>query len=106
MPPRNFKPPSYVETCYCVFDRRTGEILATETRWIDQGAKLAEPGVSRELLRMIARDSGRKVSDLDVLQAEPPAQYLQMRVDVSKRKLTPVRASRKVVVAALPLAKP
>lgn len=85
MPPKDFTPPKHVETHSYIFDKRTGEILATETRWTDEGA---EPGaVSRDLLHTIAADSGRTPKDLDVLVAKPKATEGALRIDVETRKL-------------------
>lgn len=99
MPRKKFKPPTYSETYDCIFDRKTGEILATETRWVDEGVKSTHPSVSRELLRSIAEDSGRKPSDLDVLRTQRPAQDL-VRVDISERKLITVKEGRKARAGA------
>src|SRR5215210_8663444 len=87
MPPKDFKPPVHVETHAYVFDRHTGEILATETRWTDEGATPASPSVSRDLLHTIAADSGRTPKDLDVLEVKPRAGQGPVRVDVATRKL-------------------
>src|SRR5262245_41777924 len=85
MPPTGFKPPKFVETHSYIFDRRTGEILATETRWTDEGA---EPGaVSRDLLHSIAVDTGRTPKDLDVLVNKPKSTQGRQRIDVNTRKV-------------------
>src|SRR5262245_2320361 len=85
MPPMAFKPPTYVETHAYVFDKHTGEIVATETRWTEEGT---EPGtVSRDLLHSIAADSGRTPKDLDVLVARPKTAQGKLRIDINTRKV-------------------
>ena len=85
MPPKDFKPPKHVETHSYIFDKETGEILATETRWTDEGA---EPGaVSRDLLHSIAADSGRTPRDLDVLVTKPRAGQGRSASTSTTRKL-------------------
>jgi hypothetical protein len=85
MAPKDFKPPTHVETHAYIFDKQTGEILATETRWTDVGVEPAS--VSRDLLHTIAADSGRTPKDLDVLVAKPRAGQGAVRVDVKSRKV-------------------
>lgn len=105
--PKDFKPPKQVETHSYVFDRKTGEILATHTRWVDAGAEPASDEVSRELLASIAAESDRTVKDLDVLQAKPRAGHGTLRVDVSTRKLTVERGGkRENVLLTEPLRRP
>jgi hypothetical protein len=93
MPPKDFKSPRHVETHAYIFDKRTGEILATETRWTDEGTESAGAGVSRDLLHTIASDSGRTPKDLDVLVARPRAAHGPLRVDVTKKKVVTDRTS-------------
>jgi hypothetical protein len=85
MAPKDFKPPPHVESHAYIFDKRTGEILATETRWTDEGVEPA--GVSRDLLHTIAADSGRTPRDLDVLVAKRRAGHGPVRVNVKLRKV-------------------
>ena len=92
MPPKDFKPPKHVETHSYIFDKQTGEILATETRWTDEGA---EPGaVSRDLLHSIAADSGRTPKDLDVLVVRPRATQGALRIDVTTRKVVSAKIDK------------
>jgi hypothetical protein len=92
MPPKDFKPPRHVETHSYIFDRQTGEILATETRWTDEGA---EPGVvSRDLLHSIAADSGRTPKDLDVLVAKARVTQGAQRIDVKTRKVVSAKIDK------------
>jgi hypothetical protein len=105
MPPKDFKPPRHVERCSCIFDRRTGEIVATETRWTDEGAE--STGVSRDLLHTIAADSGRTPGDLDVIEVKPRAGQTPVRVDVKTRKLVAGRVGKpKDVQVPSPIRRP
>ena len=107
MPPKDFKPPTYVETHAYIFDRNTGEILATETRWTDEGATPSSVSVSRDLLHTIAADSGRTPKDLDVLEAKPRAGQGPVRVDVNTRKLLAQRVEKlKDVEVTTPIRRP
>ena len=81
--PVDFTPPEYVETYRVIFDKTTGEVLATETRWTDAGA---EPARGQELLESIAADSGRAHDNMDVLETKTPPAGL-VRVDVATREL-------------------
>jgi hypothetical protein len=81
--PLDFTPPEYVETYRVIFDKTTGEVLATETRWTDAGA---EPARGEELLESIAADSGRAPDNVDVLETKTPPAGL-VRVDVATREL-------------------
>jgi hypothetical protein len=83
MQPHDFTPPEYVETHLVIFDKTTGEVLATETRWTDAGAESAR---GAELLESIAADSGRANDNVDVLEAKGPPAGL-VRVDVVTREL-------------------
>jgi hypothetical protein len=78
-----FTPPRYTETHHYIFDRKTGEILATETRWTDEGAE----GLNTDLVRRVAEDSGRVEGDVDVLQAPKRTYQGHLRVDVATRNL-------------------
>jgi len=88
MCPRDFTPPACVETHLVIFDRTTGEVLATETRWTDAGAERVR---GDELLESIATDSGMASENLDVLKTkDSPADLL--RVDLATRELVAERA--------------
>jgi hypothetical protein len=88
MHPRDFTPPEYVETHLVIFDKTTGEVLATETRWTDAGAERAR---GDELLESIAADSGRANDNVDVLETKGPPAGL-VRVDVATRELIAERS--------------
>ncbi len=96
MAPSGFTPPTYVETRHVVFDKRTGEIVATETRWTIRGARASpEPAVGPELLESLAAQAAKRVSDLDVLhvkKARPGA--MAVRVDVRRRVLIVAKPPR------------
>jgi hypothetical protein len=81
-------PPKYSETHHYVFDRRTGDVLATETIWIEEGV---EPGTRRtvrhELLASLAADAGKKPADLDVIEGPAPVGRGRVRVDVATRQI-------------------
>jgi hypothetical protein len=81
--PQDFTPPEYVETYLVIFDKTTGEVLATETRWTDAGA---EPARGQDLLESIAADSGRANDAVDALETKGPPAGL-VRVDVATRVL-------------------
>ena len=90
-----FTPPRYTETHHYIFDRKTGEILATETRWADEGAE----AITTDLVRRVAEDSGRVAGDVDVLQAPKGTAQGHVRVDVAARTLISVRRDRDKDVA-------
>jgi hypothetical protein len=105
--PKEFKPPKHTETHVYVFDRRTGEIVATHTRWIDVGAEPAGEDVGGELLESIAKDSDRSVKDLDLLKTKPRRSGGALRVDVKARKLiVDRRPKHPEVFVAEPLRQP
>jgi len=85
--PKDFKPPKHTETHVYVFDRRTGEILATHTRWTDVGADPVGDEIGRELIESIAKDSDRAARDVDVLKGKPRQPGRALRVDVKTRKV-------------------
>ncbi len=89
MPSKDFAPPKYVETHHYVFDRRSGEIVATETRWsIARRKGRVETKVQPELLDSLALQIGKNRRALDVLVVKkPPKNALARRVDVRQRKL-------------------
>ena len=92
-----FTPPKYTETHRYIFDKKTGEILATETRWTDEGTEGAAE-INADLVRRVASDSGRAEQDVDVLQG-PRRPYQGLRVDVATRKLISVHRDRNKDVA-------
>jgi hypothetical protein len=104
---KDFKPPKQTESHVYVFDRKTGEILATHTRWVDAGAERGTEDISRELLESIAKDSGCSIKDVDVLKAKRLAGQTASRVDVKSRKVTVVRRERnRDLITPEPLRRP
>jgi len=99
MPPREFTPPTFVEKCHVVFDRRTGEIVATETRWTMKGARARRgAAVGSELLKSLAAQAGKRTGDLDVLPVRRLGPgVVAMRVDLRRRALFTKRASAPVM---------
>lgn len=93
-----FTPPKYTETHHYIFDKKTGEILATETRWTDEGAEGAQE-INTDLVRRVAEDSDRAEGDVDVLQAPRVPYQGHLRVDVATRKLISVHRDRDKDVA-------
>lgn len=86
-----FTPP-YTETHHYIFDRKTGEILATETL-TDEGAEGAQ-AINTDLVRRVAEDSDRAEGDVDVLQAPKGTYQGHVRVDAATRKLIAVHRDR------------
>lgn len=68
MPRKKFLPPQYEESLHVLFDKATGEVLATEERWdlVKENAAMDPPAFS-ELFRTVARQAGKHVEELDVL---------------------------------------
>lgn len=89
----NLSSPSYTETHWRIFDASTGEILASETIWTDEGADEYEPGPSEQLIRQFDR-----LVEVDNIRADdPPA--ADERVDIPGRALVrdPAPAAQEVV---------
>jgi hypothetical protein len=93
-----FTPPKYTETHQYIFDKKSGEILATETRWTDEGTEGAAE-INADLVRRVASDSGRAEQDVDVLQGPRSPYQGHLRVDVATRKLISVQRDRDKDVA-------
>jgi hypothetical protein len=89
-----FTPPRYTETHRYIFDRKTGEILATEARWADEGAESAEE-INTDLVRRVAKDSGRVEGDVDVLQAPKGTSQGHVRVGDANAHLRPSRSRQR-----------
>jgi hypothetical protein len=83
-----FLPAKYTESHWCIFDVDTGEVLATETIWIEDGAENPEPGSSASLLRELAVDSNGRQRKVDVIQIEAVPTKGPLRVDLARRSLT------------------
>jgi hypothetical protein len=88
-----FTPPKYTETHYYIFDKKTGEILATETRWTDEGTE-GTADINTDLVRRGAEDGDRTERDVDVLEAPKGTYQAHVRVDVATRKLISVQRDR------------
>ena len=81
-----FSLPNYTEAHWCIFDASTGEILATETIWTEEGAYEYEPGPSVGLMQRFGTDSTGRPVEIDAIQVERPPTS-NHRVDVSTRTL-------------------
>jgi hypothetical protein len=81
-------PPKYSETHHYVFDKRSGDVVATETIWIEEGV---EPGtrhtVRHELLASLAAEAGKEPDDLDAIEGPAPSGRGRVRVDVATRQV-------------------
>jgi hypothetical protein len=105
MPRKKFVPPHYEESLRVLFDRATGEVLATEEYWsLVQANAVAESPAYSELLKSVARQSGKRDEDLDVLtlRGESEIRSSIQRIDVHSRK--PI--SEEMAVAATHSASP
>jgi hypothetical protein len=90
MPKKDFTPPRYAETEHYIFDKRTGEIVATATLWTiaRRGERRESPTVKPELLRSLASQAGKRERDLDVLVVKKPrTERTVVRVDVTRGRL-------------------
>lgn len=84
-----FTPPRYEETMHLVFDKGTGEVVATEQRWtLVQGSYQGEPAVHRELVKGLASSLDKREEDLDilVLRESTPLKGVIRRINVQLRK--------------------
>ena len=82
-----FKAPSYLETVHYVYDKRSGKILATETRWTLRLGRQAEPRVADELIESTAKRNGRRKADLAVITSKVPnAKCTALRIDLKTRR--------------------
>ena len=87
MSQRKFTPPKYEETVHLLFDKETGEVLATEQRWTLLPENLrAEPTGQSELLKGIASGLGKREVDVLVLQDSEELKAQVKRIDVKLRK--------------------
>lgn len=89
MRPKDFKPPKYSETHYCIFDKQSGEIVAIETQWNLVPPKGGGKATARpDLLRSLASEIGKSVGDLDVLAIKKlrPG-MVASRVNLQSRRL-------------------
>lgn len=78
---RNFTPPAYRETIWRIINKSTGETLATETIWTDEGAETYEPGPSSALLRRYETPPDGQHRDVDVVRVEDRPEGTRMRVE-------------------------
>jgi hypothetical protein len=95
MRPKNFTPPKYSETHYCIFDKQSGEIVAIETQWNLVRAKGGvKPTARAALLKSLASEIGKAVSQLDVLAIkELPRGVVAARVNLQSRRLIVEKAA-------------
>src|SRR5216684_7878698 len=92
---KDFTPPKYSETHYCIFDRKSGEIVAIETQWNLVPAKGGVKATARPaLLKSLASESGKAASELDVLAIkELPRGVVAARVNLQSRRLIVEKAA-------------
>jgi hypothetical protein len=87
MSQREFTPPKYEETVHVLFDKKTGEVLATEQRWtLVPGDLGAEPSGRSELLRGISASLGDRELDVLVLRGSEELKAQVKRIDVKLRQ--------------------
>ena len=84
-----FHPPRYTETHEYIYDKRTGDIVAQETRWLlKRPPALAGRKATTQRLSNLARKSKIPERNLGVLKTKLLRRgYRAIRVDVRKRKL-------------------
>ena len=82
----NSSPPGYTEEHWCIFDAATGEILATETIWTEDGADDYDRGPSAAVLREVADGRRGRPVEVDTIQVDNPP-GADERVDVSSGEL-------------------
>jgi hypothetical protein len=83
-----------------IYDKRTGRILATETRWtLRSGRRAAASRVGDELLEGIAKQNRRRKADLAVVSPKTAdAKRTALRVDVKKRRLVFAEAPQRRII--------
>ncbi len=87
MTQEKFTPPKYEETVHLLFDKQTGEVLATEQRWtLPHGKSPAEPSGQSELFKGIAAGLGKRELDVLVLRGAEGLKAHVKRIDVKLRK--------------------
>lgn len=87
MSPKKFTPPAYEETVHLLFDRQTGEVLATEQHWtLTAGKSLQEPAGQSELFRGMASSFSDRELDVLVLREAEELKAQVQRIDVSLRR--------------------
>lgn len=87
MSERKFTPPEYEETLRVLFDKETGEVLATEQRWtLPPGDSLEEPPGRSELLKGIASSLGKRELDVLILRGPEELKAHVKKIDVKLRK--------------------
>jgi hypothetical protein len=84
---REFTPPRYEETLNVLFDKQTGEVLATEQRWrLLPGESRTEPPGQSELFKGIASSLGKREFDVLVLRGSEELKAYIKQIDVKLRK--------------------
>lgn len=87
MSQRKFTPPEYEETLRILFDKETGEVLATEQRWsLPPGDSAPEPPGQSQLFKGIASSLGKRELDVLVLRGSEEMKAHIKRIDVKLRK--------------------
>lgn len=85
MTPKVFSPARYTETAWCIIDKSTGEILATETVWTDEDAERYEQGPSSTLLSEFAEYPDGRHRDIEAIPVDRPSSQAAERVDLAER---------------------
>src|ERR1700682_4425785 len=89
MPRKKFVPPQYEERLHVLYDRTTGEVLATEEYWslVQENSGAESPAYS-DLLKSVAQQSGKRQEELDVLTLRGASETKRSlrRIDVQSRK--------------------
>jgi hypothetical protein len=94
MTDKEFSPPDYTETRWRILDESTGEVVATETVWTDDGAEPSDGGVSAALLGELAMTADGRHRELKVRGIERVTEQLPVRVDTDENTLLPLRIER------------
>ena len=82
-----FTPPRYEKTVHVLFDKQTGEVLATEERWtLPPGTPPAGPSGQSELLKGVASGLSNRELDVLVLGESEGLKAHVKRIDVKRRK--------------------
>src|ERR1700757_1509401 len=80
------RPHDFTEEHWCIFDATTGEILATETIWTQEGTQRTGSGTSEHLLQQFTADSADRTAMVDAIEVDHRP-LADERVDVVHRVL-------------------
>jgi hypothetical protein len=83
---REFSPPRFREAAWCIFDKSTGEVLATEAIWTDENAEARDRTPSSAVLENYAKYPDGRVRQVDSISIERVPERA-VRVDLSRRIL-------------------